>query len=252
MTRFAWIVAVALGLAGTAAAMWLLGNSGSGPLPAAPVALPATVPSLVDGRIAQQLQANKAFRDDVVFLVVATVRDRCVHAEKGAMARMANRANLPILHAVSEVTAEHPDMDQPLYRFVQRQADATPCDGLLRLPGAGPDGQGVDPALYARSFPDSYFDPSRRSVPVDHGDRSLPERADDACNSVVYTVLPLGDSDWRCAAVRSNGRLQVRHACERALVAQHGKAGGELDAAVGRAAEPEVVKVVAALPEACR
>lgn len=251
MTRFAWIAVVVV-LVATGAGLWVFSRSATGPLPAAPVALPATVPSLVDGRIAQQLQTNKAFRDDVVFLVVATVRDRCVRAEKGAMARMANRADLPILHAVSEVTAEHPDMDQPLYRFIQRQADATPCDGVLRLPGLGPDGQGIDPALYARSFPDSYFDPSRRSVPIDHGDRSLSDRADDACNSVVYTVLPLGDSDWRCAAVRSNGRLQVRRACERALVAQHGKAGGELDAAVGRAAEPEVVEAVAALPEACR
>lgn len=252
MTRFRWPIALALGVVGAGAGLWAVARYGAGPLPAAPVSLPATVPSLVDGRIGQQLQANKAFRDDVVFLAVATIRDRCAPAEKGALARMANRAELPILHAVSEVTAEHPDFDKPLYRYIQRKADETPCDGSLRLPGAVADGQGIDPAAYARSFPDSYFEPQRRSLPVDHAGRSLSARADDACYSVVYAVLPLGDSDWHCAAVRSNGRLRVHAACASALRAQHGAVGGELDGDVGRAAEPGVVKAVAALPEGCR
>ncbi len=70
-----------------------------------------------------------------------------------------------------------------------------------------PVGSSMDIEQYARTFPDSYFDPQRSSEPRDFGGLSLQQRAGNACNSVVYSVLPLGGADWRCAAC---ARMPVR------------------------------------------
>lgn len=119
-----------------------------------------------------------------------------------------------------------------------------------------PAGEGgtieVDIEQYARTFPDSYFDPQRSSVPRDFGARPLAERAGNACNSVVYSVLPLGGGDWRCSTLRSNARARVRALCEEEMQRQHGHLQGELDAAVGRAMQDPIVQAVAALPAECR
>ena len=62
------------------------------------VAFPAPVPAL-QADIERHLREDRAFRDDVVFLLVATVRDRCVPADARALARMADRAAPPVLGA---------------------------------------------------------------------------------------------------------------------------------------------------------
>ncbi len=89
-------------------------------------------------------------------------------------------------------------------------------------------------------------------MPRDFGGRSLVERAGDACNSEVYSVLPLGPGDWRCSVLRANARGRVRGACESELQRQRGSTGGELDMAVGQGMQGAVVEAIAALPEGCR
>ena len=215
------------------------------------VAFPAPVPAL-QADIERHLREDRAFRDDVVFLLAATVRDRCVPAEAGVLARMANRAALPVLGAVSAVTAQDRRLDRPIYQFIQHRADSTDCGAPLQLPASGAVPLQVDVEQYARSFPDSYYDPAHSSVPRDFGGRSLVERAGNACNSVVYSVLPLGPGDWRCSMLRSNARRRVRGACESELQRQHGSTGGELDMAVGQGMQGAVVAAIAALPEGCR
>jgi len=165
---------------------------------------------------------------------------------------MANRASLPVLAGVSAVTQQDPSLDRPIYQYIQHRADATRCGQLLQMPLAGGRSMALDIEQYARTFPDSYFDPQRSSEPRDFGGRSLQQRAGNACNSVVYSVLPLGGTDWRCSSLRANARAQVRGLCEDELRRQHGATGGELDMAVGQGMQAAVVAAIAALPEDCR
>lgn len=243
----ALLMAVLL-LAGTGVA--LLWNATHAPSPPA-VAFPAPVAE-AQARIEHHLAADKAFRDDLLFLLVATLRDRCEPAQAGVLARMANRASLPVLAAVSAVTAQDASLDRPIYQYIQHRADATGCGQPLRVPAGEGGTIEVDIEQYARTFPDSYFDPQRSSVPRDFGARPLAERAGNACNSVVYSVLPLGGGDWRCSTLRSNARARVRALCEDQMQRQHGHLRGELDAAVGRAMQDPIVQAVAALPAECR
>lgn len=73
--------------------------------PVAPPAVAFPAPSSdASQRIEQRLGDDPAFRNDVLFLLAATLRDRCQPAQAGLLARMANRASLPVLAAVSAVT----------------------------------------------------------------------------------------------------------------------------------------------------
>ncbi|WP_401736869.1 hypothetical protein [Stenotrophomonas pavanii] len=247
--RRCWIlVAAALLGAIVLLALWQRQRAPTAP-PA--VAFPATATD-ASQRIEQRLRDDHAFRNDVLFLLAATVRDRCQPAQAGLLARMANRASLPVLASVSAVTQQEPSLDRPIYQYIQHRADATQCGQSLQMPLAGGRSMAVDIEQYARTFPDSYFDPQRSSEPRDFGERSLQQRAGNACNSVVYSVLPLGGTDWRCSSLRANARARVRGLCEDELRRQHGGIGGELDAAVGQGMQSAVVSAIAALPEDCR
>ena len=248
--RARWIIAaVVLAGAGVALAVcWQ--RRAVVPEPPA-VAFPAPAAD-ASQRIEQRLGEDHAFRNDVLFLLAATLRDRCQPAQTGLLARMANRASLPVLAAVSAVTQQDPTLDRPIYQYIQHRADATHCGQPLQMPLAGGRSMQVDIEQYARTFPDSYFDPQRSSEPRDFGGLSLQQRAGNACNSVVYSVLPLGGTDWRCSSLRANARARVRGLCEDELRRQHGATGGELDMAVGQGMQAAVVSAIAALPEDCR
>lgn len=249
MRRAHWLgIGAVLLLAGAALLAWQRWAPQGRP---PPVAFPTPVAAL-QADIERHLREDRAFRDDVVFLLAATVRDRCVPAEAGVLARMTNRAALPVLGPVSAVTAQDRRLDRPIYQFIQHRADRTECGEPLQLPASGTQPLQVDVELYARSFPDSYYDPTHSSVPRDFGGRSLVERAGDACNSVVYSVLPLGPGDWRCSMLRANARSRVHGACESELQRQHGSTSSELDMAVGQGMQGAVVAAIAALPEGCR
>ncbi|TGR56100.1 hypothetical protein EN794_006805 [Mesorhizobium sp. M00.F.Ca.ET.151.01.1.1] len=247
--RRCWIlVAAALLGAIVLLALWQRQRAPTAP-PA--VAFPATATD-ASQRIEQRLRDDHAFRNDVLFLLAATVRDRCQPAQAGLLARMANRASLPVLASVSAVTQQEPSLDRPIYQYIQHRADATQCGQPLQMPLAGGRSMAVDIEQYARTFPDSYFDPQRSSEPRDFGGLPLQQRAGNACNSVVYSVLPLGGTDWRCSSLRVNARARVRGLCEDELRRQHGGIGGELDAAVGQGMQSAVVSAIAVLPEDCR
>ncbi|MEG0181929.1 MAG: hypothetical protein RR704_00525 [Stenotrophomonas sp.] len=240
-------VLILLLAAGAVAVVWQRDRAPS--RPAVPFPAPgAGAQARIDGLLA----ADPDFRNDIVFLLAATLRDRCRPAEAGVLAGMANRASLPVLMAVSRVTAADASLDRPIYQYIQHRADTARCDQPLRLPGTGAEGLQVDVERYARTFPDSYFDPQRSSEPRDFGGHPLAERAANACNSVVYSVLPLGGVDWRCSTLRSTARAQVRRLCEDELRRQHGHLHGELDAAVGQGMQAPVVSAIGALPAECR
>ncbi|MEX7640502.1 hypothetical protein [Stenotrophomonas maltophilia] len=247
--RARWIIAAVVLAAGVALAVCWQRRTIVPEPPAIAFPAPATDASQ---RIEQRLGEDHAFRNDVLFLLAATLRDRCQPAQAGLLARMANRASLPVLAAVSAVTQQDPSLDRPIYQYIQHWADATPCGQPLQMPLAGGRSMAVDIEQYARTFPDSYFDPQRSSEPRDFGGLSLQQRAGNACNSVVYSVLPLGGTDWRCSSLRANARARVRGLCEDELRRQHGGTGGELDMAVGQGMQGAVVSAIVALPEDCR
>lgn len=247
--RRCWILAAAALLGAIVLLAWWQRQRATTAPPA--VAFPAPAAD-ASQRIEQRLRDDHAFRNDVLFLLAATVRDRCQPAQAGLLARMANRASLPVLASVSAVTQQEPSLDRPIYQYIQHRADATQCGQPLQMPLAGGRSMAVDIEQYARTFPDSYFDPRRSSEPRDFGGLPLQQRAGIACNSVVYSVLPLGGTDWRCSSLRANTRARVRGLCEDELRRQHGGIGGELDAAVGQGMQSAVVSAIAALPEDCR
>ncbi|WP_294990647.1 hypothetical protein [uncultured Stenotrophomonas sp.] len=243
------IIVVAVLVAGLVTALCWQRRAAVSEPPAIPFPAPAAD---ARQRIEQRLVEAPAFRNDVLFLLAATLRDRCQPAQAGLLARMANRAALPVLAAVSEVTRQDPALDRPIYQYIQHRADGLRCGQPLQMPlGAGRNMQ-VDIEQYARTFPDSYFDPQRSSEPRDFAGLSLQQRAGNACNSVVYSVLPLGGTDWRCSGLRANARARVRGLCEDELRRQHGGTGGELDMAVGQGMQAAVVAAMAALPDDCR
>ncbi|HBC52453.1 TPA: hypothetical protein ACGW13_003683 [Stenotrophomonas maltophilia] len=247
--RRRWIMADGVLLGGVVLLLWW--QRQRAPIAPPAVAFPAPT-SNASQRIEQRLGDDHAFRNDVLFLLAATLRDRCQPAQAGVLARMANRASLPVLAAVSAVTQQDPSLDRPIYQYIQHRADATPCGQTLQMPLAGGRRMAVDIEQYARTFPDSYFDPQRSSEPRDFGGLSLQQRAGNACNSVVYSVLPLGGTDWRCSSLRAQARARVRGLCEDELRRQHGGTSGELDMAVGKGMQAAVVSAAAALPEDCR
>lgn len=245
--RRRWIIAAGMLLGALVLLVWWQRA------PTAPPSVAFPAPSSdARQRIEQRLGDDHAFRNDVLFLLAATVRDRCQPAQAGLLARMANRASLPVLEAVSAVTQQDPSLDRPIYQYIQHRADATPCGQPLQMPLAGGRSMAVDIEQYARTFPDSYFDPRRSSEPRDFDGVSLQQRTGNACNSVVYSVLPLGGTDWRCSSLRANARARARGLCEDELRRQHGNTGGELDMAVGQGMQATVVSTIAALPEDCR
>ncbi len=168
--RRRWITVAGVLLATVALLVWWQRRAA----PTAPPAVAFPAPSSgAAQRIEQRLGDDHAFRNDVLFLLAATLRDRCQPAQAGLLARMANRASLPVLAAVSAVTQQDPALDRPIYQYIQHRADATPCDQPLQMPLAAGRSMAVDIEQYARTFPDSYFDPQRSSEPRDFGGLSL-------------------------------------------------------------------------------
>lgn len=188
------------------------------------------------------------FRNDVLFLVIAAARDRCTPAESGSLARMANRAQLPVLFGVSQATEAHPVLERPLYRYIQAAASAVECKRPFVLAGV----EAIDPDAYAQGFPDSFHAPARLGrVPSEYMGLTLQQRADEPCESVAYAVIPLATPQWQCDAARSGARKRIVSYC----VGQRGVHGlplhAELTAPFGEAIAPGVAEIVGSVPRTC-
>lgn len=233
----------------------------------APVATPAAPPVVVSppieiapregavlaaadiDRISTLLTAAPAFRNDVLFLVIASARDRCAPAQRGDMARMASRAQLPVLGGISEVTATAPALDRPIYRYVQAAADAVRCGHAFTLGGP----PRLELERYARGFPDTYFMPGRPdSVPSEYGGQALAQRANQPCQSIGYAVFPLAPPQWRCDAVRVGARRRILAHCEAMRMARGVDVTGELSPAFGEQLAAGVLDIVRTVPAGCR
>ncbi|MCW0366677.1 hypothetical protein NB699_001660 [Xanthomonas sacchari] len=221
---------------------------------------PPTVPAFhvaplsedaADKRITTLLHSDAAFARDATFLIVASVRERCAPAHSGELAKMANRARLPILVATSEVTTREPDLDHPIYQAIQRTAAATPCGRALDLTAIGLPLQ-LDPERYAAAFPDSYYQPTLDTVPHEYAGQPLTTRAAQECQSIAYAVLPLGRDGWQCRALWSGMRPRIVKACEQARSEGGHGAGEAIPPEVAKRLTPMVAGLLEKLPESCR
>lgn len=183
-------------------------------------------------RLGPLLQGSAAFADDVVFLVVASVRTRCQPAHAHELAAMAAQARLPMLSGVTEAIGTQPTGRTDLLAAVRDVAARAPCNGPFALT-IGRFTQTVDTERYAAAFPDSYFDPSMAVIPQEFTNRPLADRARDECGKVAYAVLPLdAPRAWQCAGLRAQGRERVRSLCAQA--GQADVAAVQIRDAVGR------------------
>ncbi len=220
--------------------------------PVAPAFHVAPLPDDAAGkRIATLLHSDAAFARDVAFLLAASVRERCAPAHAGELAKMANRARLPVLAATSEVTAREQDLDQPIYQAIQRIAAAAPCGRALDLAATGLPLQ-LDPERYSAAFPDSYYQPTLDTVPHEYAGQPLGARAAQECQSIAYAVLPLGRSGWQCSALWAGTRARIVRACEQARSESGLRAGDAIPPEVANRLTPVVAGMLDKLPESCR
>lgn len=229
----------------------------TGPATIAPVPEVTRLRAQADPELGQQpiqqieteIGRNPSFRNDVLFLIVATARDRCMPGHAGELARMANRAQLPILVGVSQVTEADPALDKAIYHYVQTVANQVVCGQAFELR----DQPSVEIDTYAERFPDSYFTPSHQvAAPTEYRGRPLATRAQQACQTVAYTVLPLSTPDWRCDAGRSGARRRIVDACEATRQQLGATDNEELTEALGQALAQPVSDIVATVPQQCR
>lgn len=221
---------------------------------------PPTVPAFhvaplsegaADKRITTLLHSDAAFARDATFLIVASVRERCAPAHSGELAKMANRARLPILVATSEVTTREPDLDHPIYQAIQRTAAAAPCGRALDLTAIGLPLQ-LNPERYAAAFPDSYYQPTLDTVPHEYAGQPLGTRAAQECQSIAYAVLPLGRDGWQCRALWAGMRPRIVKACEQARSEAGQGAGDAIPPEVANRLTPVVAGMLEKLPQYCR
>lgn len=203
--------------------------------------------------IGDRIQVVDGFGSDIAFLLVASVRERCSPAHAHELARMAVRAQLPVLQGTAAVTENTPALERPIYALVDQLSRSAPCHQALsiRIGAASLD---IDPETYAAAFPDSYFDSGLDRIPAEFSAEPLGQRANDECLSIAYATLPLGNTQWQCRALRSSARARVtREVCAAQLEADGlPRYGVPLTNRFGREIAPKVGEVLEAIPEACR
>lgn len=165
--------------------------------------------------LAELLLAQDGFAHDLVFLLTASLRDRCVPAHAHELARMAVAARLPVLEGTTLALQRRPDLRGVVYALIRRLAATAPCDRPLDL-ALGTYRARFDPERYAAAFPNSYFVPDLDAPPMDIADRDLRDRSADPCTPVIYAVMPLdADRAWQCQGLRAMLRRRLVQTCMR-------------------------------------
>jgi hypothetical protein len=202
----------------------------------APVAAPEAMAGDALANIGMALSATPEAANDVVFLTAAAAYGRCEPAHAHEFGVMAARARLPVLAGLTSVLSPASGSRATLLAGIRELAGRLPCDGPVIL-AIGPFRQRVDIHAYAAAFPDSYFEPDLPSASAEFAGRSLADRANDSCNGVAYTVLPLdAPRAWQCTALRAETRRRITALC-----------GGTADAAA-----QQIHDAVTRLPSTCQ
>jgi hypothetical protein len=197
--------------------------------------------------LGELLRTRDDFAHDLLFLLAASLRDRCAPAHAHELAHMAVAAGLPVLNGAETAMAARPELRRAAYALVRRLAARAPCGRTLHIVIGGYRAA-FTPELYAAAFPDSYFEPSLQTPPPDIADRDLGRRAADPCTPVVYAVLPLdAGRAWACLGLRATLRRRLRDTCDAGL---HGEKA--VDAPTAARVAASIHDNLAALPAMCR
>lgn len=197
--------------------------------------------------LGERLRKHDDFAHDLLFLLAASLRDRCAPAHSHELARMAVAAHLPVLDGAEAAVATAPELRRAVYAVVRRLAAAAPCGRTLHIV-IGAYSTTFTPERYAAAFPDSYFEPSLQAPPSDIAGRDLGHRAADPCTPVVYAVLPLdAERAWSCLGLRAMLRRRLRDTCDAGL---HG--GTTVDASMAAHLATSLHDNLEALPAMCR
>ncbi|WP_429196701.1 hypothetical protein [Luteibacter sp. W1I16] len=157
--------------------------------------------------------ADDAVADDVVFLVVAALRGRCMPARSHDLPRMAVLAHVPALVAGGGDGGASENFRHDVTVVVKDSVRQASCAGPVIL-HIGDYTRTLDPEAYAAAFPDSYFDPGISVAPEEFRHASLDQRVTDSCTSVAYAMLPLDSPRaWQCAGLRANARSTILRLC---------------------------------------
>jgi hypothetical protein len=175
------------------------------------------VPVVVAGaeatRLGSRMQANQDIGNDVIFLIMATLRRRCHPALAHDLPRMAVIARLPLLSPDDGADLYSEDLRHDITYTVNEIAQRAACSQPLALRIGGYSGV-LYPEAYARAFPESYFSPTLVETSREAQGASLEQRVADSCTVVVYAKLPLDDVHaWQCAALRRNARDAILRVC---------------------------------------
>ena len=164
-------------------------------------------------RVGARMQANESIANDVIFLIVATLRGRCQPSLAHDLPRMAVIARLPLLSSDGEADPYPESLRHDISHIVNAIVERANCTQPLTLQ-IGSYSSVLDPEVYARSFPDSYFDPTVVAASKEALGANLEQRVADSCTAVVYAKLPLDDARaWQCTGLRRNARAAILHVC---------------------------------------
>ncbi|WP_448097688.1 hypothetical protein [Luteibacter yeojuensis] len=157
--------------------------------------------------------ADDAVADDVVFLVAAALRGRCMPSRAHDLPRMAVLAHVPALVAGGGDGGTSEDVRHDVTVVVNDRVRQASCTSPVIL-HIGDYTRSFDPEAYAAAFPDSYFDPGLSVVPAEFKHVPLDRRVTDSCTSVAYAMLPLDSPRaWQCAGLRANARSTILRLC---------------------------------------
>jgi len=164
-------------------------------------------------RVGSRMQANQDIGNDVIFLIMATLRRRCHPTLAHDLPRMAVIARLPVLSPGDGTDRYSEDLRHDITFTVNEIARRAACSQPLAL-RIGSYSSVLDPEAYARAFPESYFSPTSVETSKEAQGASLEQRVADSCTAVVYAKLPLDNVHaWQCAALRRNARVAIFRVC---------------------------------------
>ena len=175
-------------------------------------AVPVVTTGAEAARVGARMQENESIANDVIFLIMATLRGRCEPLRAHDLPRMAVIAHLPVLSAGGGADPYPESLRRDIGHIVNAVVERANCTQPLAL-RIGAYSSVLDPESYVRAFPESYFTPALVGGPEERGP-DLEQRVADSCITVVYAKLPLDDvRAWQCTGLRRNARAAILHVC---------------------------------------
>lgn len=220
-----WLLVAAIAAAGVPAGIaFIESNAQTGsraPLPILPTAPTSgerpPVSVVVSGaeaiQVSSRMKANPQVGNDVIFLIMASLRRRCYPELAHSLPRMAVIAHLPVLSPGDDGNIYSEELMHEISHTVADVVQRASCKQPLALQ-IGSYSSVLNLEAYADDFPESYFAPPLVEASREPHTATLEQREADSCTAVVYAKLPLDDAHaWQCTGPRRSARITILHLC---------------------------------------